>query len=126
MESEPYEEVTIDVDKEYMGVIVEEMGKRKGEMLDTSNNDQGITRLVYRISSRNLLGLRSDLVTKTRGSMLFSSQLLGYFPKGDAAPKLRSGALVAFERGTATRYALGVCRNAALPLFRLEPKCMKV
>jgi GTP-binding protein len=104
--SEPYEEVTIDVDKEYMGVIIEEMGKRKGEMLDTSNNEQGMTRLVYRISSRNLLGLRSDLVTKTRGSMLFSSQLVGYFPKGDVAPKVRSGALIAYERGTATRYAL--------------------
>lgn len=104
--SEPFEEVTIDVDKDYMGVIVEEMGKRKGEMVDTYNNDQGMTRLVYRISSRNLLGLRSDLITKTRGSMLFSSQLIGYFPKGEAAPQLRNGALIAYERGTATRYAL--------------------
>lgn len=103
---EPYEEATIDVEKEYMGTIVEEMGKRKGEMLDTSTNDQGITRLVYRISSRNLLGLRSDLVTKTRGSMLFSTQLIGYLPKGEAAPKLRNGVLISFDRGPATRYAL--------------------
>jgi GTP-binding protein len=103
---EPYEEVTIDVDQDYMGVVIEEMGKRKGELRDTWNNSQGMTRFVYRLSTRNLLGLRSDLITKTRGSMQFSSQLLGYFPKGESAPKLRSGALVAFERGISTRYAM--------------------
>lgn len=104
--SEPYEEMTIEIDQEFNGAVIEEMGKRRGEMTDTSTNMQGITRMVYRISSRNLLGFRSTMLTKTRGNGLFASQSLGYGPVGPLAPTTRNGALVAFEAGTSTKYAL--------------------
>ena len=105
-EHEPYEEITIQVDQDYLGTVIEEMGMRKGELVDSKTNDQESVRQIYKISSRNALGLRSDLITKTRGSALFSSQLIGYLPKGESANRVRNGALVAFDRGVATRYAL--------------------
>jgi GTP-binding protein len=106
VKSEPYEEMTIEIDQSYAGAVIEEMGKRRGEMTDTSTNDQGITRMVYKISSRNLLGFRSVMLTKTRGNGLFASQSIGYGPVGPVAPQSRNGVLVAFEAGTATKYSL--------------------
>jgi GTP-binding protein len=103
--SEPYEEVTIDVDKEYMGLVTEEFGKRKGEMLDmvtTGNN----TRLIYKISDYNLLGVRSILMTKTRGTAILSTYFLGYFPKGPKMESVRNGALIATKPGETVTYGL--------------------
>jgi GTP-binding protein len=62
---EPYEEVTIDINKEYVGLVSEELGKRKGKMLDMVTEPNDTVRLVYKISSGNLLGIRSTLLTKT-------------------------------------------------------------
>lgn len=103
---EPFEEVTVEVDKSNVGVIVEEMGRRRGEMVDTVTNDKEITRMVYKISSRNLLGFRSDMLTKTRGNGLFASRFLGYFPMVAEVAKLRNGVLMTCETGTATTYAM--------------------
>jgi len=103
---EPFEEVTIEVGKEHMGVIIEEMGKRKATLIDTHTNDRGITRMVYRISSRNLLGFRGDILTATRGTGMFASMVLGYFPQEQPASRTRSGVLVSMQRGAATVYAL--------------------
>lgn len=103
---EPFEEATVEVDKSSVGMIVEEMGRRRGEMLDTVTNDKEITRMVYKISSRNLLGFRSDMLTKTRGNGLFASRFLDYFPEAGEVDKIRNGALIACEAGTATTYAI--------------------
>ncbi|VVA44439.1 GTP-binding protein TypA/BipA homolog [Candidatus Roizmanbacteria bacterium] len=103
--NEPYEEVTIDVDKEYMGLVTEEFGKRKGEMIDmvtTSNT----TRLKYKISDYNLLGVRSSLLTKTRGTAILSAYFLGYFPKGPKMESSRNGALIATKPGVTVTYGL--------------------
>jgi GTP-binding protein len=86
--SEPVEEVTIEIDKSYIGLISQDMGQRRAELIDTSSNDQGVTRMVYKISSRNLLGFRSDMLTKTRGNGLFASHFLGFFPVTKEIPKL--------------------------------------
>jgi GTP-binding protein len=102
---EPYEEVTIDVDKEHMGVISEEFGKRKGEMKDMTTNGNNV-RLIYKISDRNLLGIRSSLMTKTRGTGVMSTFFLGYFPKGTDMGTVRNGALVAVKPGMAVTYGL--------------------
>lgn len=115
--SEPWEEVTIEIDKAYIGVISEDMGRRRAEMLDTSTNESGTTRMVYKISSHNLLGFRSDMLTKTRGSGLFASQLLGYLPKGVNVPKLRNGVLVSWERGVSTAYALETVQERGTPFI---------
>lgn len=103
---EPVEEITIEIDKSYIGIIVEEVGKRLGELIDTQTNVQGMTRMVYRISSRNLLGLRSNIMTKTRGNGLFANRFLGYFDEMPTIDKQRNGVLMAFESGSSTNFAL--------------------
>jgi len=104
--SEPYEEITIEIDKAYVGVISEELGRRKAELLDTHTDDRGVTSMLYKISSRNLLGFRGDILTKTRGNGIFATRTIGYFPEGQPIPKIRNGVLVAFETGKSTGYAL--------------------
>jgi GTP-binding protein len=103
---EPFEEVVIEIDQSYVGIIIEEMGKRKGSLIDTNTSPHGITRMVYHISSRNLLGFRSDMLTKTRGNGLFASRFIGYFLEGAHVPKLRNGVLVSIETGVSSGYAL--------------------
>lgn len=103
---EPYEELTIDIDSGLIGIITEEMGKRHGEMLDTHTNDRGTTKMVYKISTRNLLGFRGDIMTKTRGSGIIATRILGYFPMTPKKSKARNGVLVSIETGKSTGYAL--------------------
>ncbi len=102
---EPYEEVTLEVEEEYMGSVTEELGKRKGIMLDMKNID-GKTELRYKISSQNFLGIRNSLMTKTRGTAQVHSYFLGFEPKGPKAEQLRNGALMATKPGTAVSYGL--------------------
>ncbi len=103
---EPFEEITIEIDKSYLGVITQEVGQRRAELLDTLTNDGGLTRMTYRISARNLLGLRSNILTKTRGNGLFAERFIGYFDVLPEIPKLRNGVLIAFESGISKNYAL--------------------
>src|SRR3989344_3171064 len=103
---EPYEELTIDVHKDYMGVISDEIGKRKGKLINMHTvGDTGI-RLVYNISSRNLIGIRSKLLTNTRGTAIMNTYLLGYEPEGTQMESIRNGALVATQTGTTLSYGL--------------------
>lgn len=103
---EPYEELTIDIDSTYVGIITEELGKRRAELLDTHTNEQQMARMLYKISSRNLLGFRSDILTKTRGTGIFATRFIGYFPLSTHIPKIRNGVLISFETGKATTYSL--------------------
>lgn len=103
---EPFEEITIEIDNAYVGIITEELGRRKAELLDTHTNDRGITKMVYKVSSRNLLGFRGDILTKTRGNGLFATRFIGYFPLSPHIPKLRNGVLIAIESGKSSGYAL--------------------
>ncbi len=103
---EPYEEVTIEVDDEFFGLISEEMGKRRAVMKDMKK-DSARTRIVYKIASQNLLGIRNSLLTKTKGTAQLHSYLLGYEPKGTKMETLRNGALVAVKPGMAYNYAIG-------------------
>ena len=103
--SEPYEEVTIDVETQYVGAITEELGKRKGELIDM-HASENMTRFVYKISSQNLLGIRNTLLTKTKGTMQLNTFFLGYFPKGPRAEFSRNGSLIAAETGTTLSYGL--------------------
>ncbi len=103
---EPYEEMTIEIAQDFMGIITEELGRRKAKLIDSMTNSKGITRMVYEVSSRNILGFRSQILTKTRGNGLFSSRFLEHAPLSADLPQLRNGALIATESGTATAYAL--------------------
>lgn len=106
VKSEPFEEVTIEIDHQYVGIIVEDLGQRRAEMLDTHTNERQMTKMVYKVSSRNLLGFRGDILTKTRGNGIFASRFIGYFPISPHIPKLRNGVLISLESGKSSGYAL--------------------
>ena len=105
--SEPYEEVTIDVGKDFIGAITEEFAKRKATMINMTQEPGEITRFVYKVSSKNLLGIRNILLTKTRGTVELNTFFLGYYPKEDSAiEEARPGVLISFDSGTALSYGL--------------------
>ena len=103
---EPFEEITIEIDNDYVGIISEELGRRRAVMLDTHTNQRGVTKMVYKVSSRNLLGFRGDILTKTRGNGIFATQIIGYFPMAPHISKIRNGVLVSIETGKSSGYAL--------------------
>ncbi|MDO8269188.1 MAG: translational GTPase TypA [Candidatus Levybacteria bacterium] len=104
---EPYEEVTIDVGKDYIGVITEEFAKRKATMINMTQEPSEVTRFVYKVSSKNLLGVRNVLLTKTRGTVELNTFFLGYYPKEDTSVEQeRPGVLISFDTGTALSYGL--------------------
>lgn len=103
---EPYEELTVEIDQEYVGVITEELGRRRAEMVDTFTNEKGVARMIYKISSNNLLGFRSKIISKTRGNGLFATRFLGYEKQGVATKQLRNGVMMATQAGQTTAYAL--------------------
>ncbi|HIA91675.1 TPA: translational GTPase TypA [Candidatus Saccharibacteria bacterium] len=103
---EPFEEVTIEIPIEHAGVIQNEFGKRRGEMLEQSNTDSGDVLLRYRIATRNLLGARSSLITATKGTLIMHSLMSGYEPKTTGISQQRNGVLIAHEGGKTTPYAL--------------------
>ncbi len=103
---EPYEELTIDVPKEFLGTISDEIGKRKGQLVTMHTvGDNGI-RIMYKISSRNLIGIRSRMLTNTRGTAVMNTYLLGYEPIGTQMESVRNGALTASQSGTTLSYGL--------------------
>lgn len=113
---EPVEELTIRIQAEYVGVITEELGKRQAQLKDSFTDDRGMAHIVYHISSRNLLGFRSSILSKTRGNGLFEPSFLGYFPvQNRKMRKLRNGVLIATEPGQSTAYALASVQERGIP-----------
>lgn len=103
---EPFEEVTIEVPLEHVGTIQNEFGKRRGELIEQSNITPTDVRLRYRIATRGLLGLRSSLVTATKGTLVMNSIMSGFEPKTGSFDQQRNGVLIAHETGVTTPYAL--------------------
>ena len=106
VQQEPIEELIIEIDQAYVGIITEELGKRHAQLQSSVSNSRGVSRMIYQISSRNLLGFRSEILTKTKGNGLFTSSFLHYAPLQASRLKLRNGALIATEPGMVTAYAL--------------------
>lgn len=103
---EPMEKVVIDVPEEYVGTVIEKLGRRKGELLSMGESKGGRNRLEFSIPSRGLFGYRSEFLTDTRGEGILNSIFAGYEPyKGDIASR-QQGSLVAFETGEAVTYGL--------------------
>jgi GTP-binding protein len=103
---EPIEELIIEVPAEYVGAVQMELGQRRATVKEQFANAAGVTKLVYELPTRALLGLRNILVTQTKGTVIMNSLMIGYQPMGGALQQLRNGALIAFETGTTTPYAL--------------------
>ncbi len=103
---EPIEELTIEVSPEFVGAVSQELGIRKAELKSQELTSSGSTRFVYEITTAALIGLRNNLLTATKGTAIMSSLPNGYKPvEGKYKPE-RNGALIAFEAGTSTAYAL--------------------
>ncbi len=103
---EPYEEVTIEVAQEYIGSVTEEAGKRKAQMRDMKNELSGNVQITYKVSSANLLGIRNNLLIKTRGTAQIYSYYLGFEKRGQRLESVRNGALIASRSGTTVSYGL--------------------
>lgn len=102
---EPYEELTIDVDENYMGSVIENLGKRKAA-LQHMHQENGMVRLVYKIPTRGLLGFRSEFLTETRGMGIMNYVFTGYDEySGEIANRLK-GSLIVMENCTTVGYAL--------------------
>ena len=111
VEHEPFEILTIDVPDEHVGVVIENVSRRKGELTKMDPGTTGFTRLEFSITSRGLIGCRSELMNLTKGYAVVNSSFDGYRPsKGAMAPRAR-GSLVAWENGTTTSYGLYNCQD---------------
>lgn len=103
---EPVEELTIEVDSEYVGAVSQEMGLRKADLKSQELTTTGSTRFTYEITTAALIGLRNNLLTATKGTVIMSSIPKGYKPADSKYKPERNGALISFETGTSTAYAL--------------------
>jgi GTP-binding protein len=103
---EPVELLTIDVPENFVGVVIEKLGSRKAQMTKMHNHGYGRVRLEFRCPSRGLIGLRSELLTDTRGTIVMNSLFDGYTGWLGEIPHRLTGALVADRPGLTTSYAL--------------------
>ena len=109
---EPVEELHVDCDEAFMGVVTEKMAFRKGRMLNCINHGTGRVRLTFSVPSRGLIGYRDEFLTDTKGTGIMNSTFIGYEPwRGDFVTRL-TGSLVADRPGNAVAYAL----------YNLEPR----
>jgi GTP-binding protein len=109
---EPMELLVIDVPEEFVGVVTQQIGMRKGRMQKMQNNGHGRVRIEFRIPSRGLIGFRSQFLTDTKGTGLLNHLFDGYEPWHGHMSKRQTGALVADRPGKTTAYAL----------FHLQPR----
>ncbi len=103
---EPIESLTIEVAPEFVGAVSQELGIRKAELKSQEMTATGSTRFVYEISTAALIGLRNNLLTATKGTVIMSSIPSGYRPADTKYKPERNGALISFESGVSTAYAL--------------------
>ncbi len=108
---EPYEELTVDVEEQYMGTAIEMLGNRKGQMREM-NQGTGMARIVYRIPTRGLLGFRSEFLSATRGMGIMNYVFDGYGPHAGEIRNRKKGVLV----------VKGPCTTVAYALFNLQER----
>lgn len=112
---EPYETVVIDVPDEAVGLIVEKLGKRKGEMVNMKS-ENGFTRLEYFMPTRGLLGYRTEFVTDTKGLGTLSHQFSKYAPMKEEINRRSTGSIISGFDGATTAYSLDTLQDRG-PLF---------
>ncbi|MCL4500049.1 MAG: translational GTPase TypA [Chloroflexi bacterium] len=103
---EPMEELTIDVHDEFVGTVIEELAKRKGEMTSMDKDEAGMNRMIFEAPTRGLIGFRTDFLTLTKGLGLMSRLFMHYGPyRGEIVTRTR-GSLISKESGRATAYSI--------------------
>jgi GTP-binding protein len=103
---EPFEILTVDVEEQHQGVVMEALGARRGDLLDMMPDGRGRVRLDYRIPARALIGFQSEFLNLTRGNGLVSHVFDEYAPAKPEIPSRRNGVLISGEQGEAVAYAL--------------------
>jgi len=109
---EPYEMLTVDVDEQHQGAVMQALGERRGELQDMQPDGKGRVRLDYRIPARGLIGFQTEFLNTTRGTGLMSHVFDEYGPLKPEMPERHNGVLISAEEGEAVAYAL----------FNLEPR----
>jgi GTP-binding protein len=103
---EPFEELTIDVDEKYTGSVIEKLGALKGRMLEMTQGQRGMTRLIYKMPTRGLLGFRKEFMTDTKGMGIMNYVFAGYGPHAGEIINRKNGVLVTMEACATVAYAL--------------------
>jgi len=103
---EPMEHLVVDCPEEYIGIVTQKVGTRRGQMVKMTNHGTGRVRLEYRIPARGLIGYRSEFLTDTRGTGLLNHLFDGWAPWHGDIPRRTTGALVADREGRVTGYAI--------------------
>ena len=103
---EPYENLTVDVPDDNQGAVMEELGRRRGELTNMESDGNGRTRLEYHIPARGLIGFQGEFMTMTRGVGLMSHVFDDYAPVKPDMPGRHNGVLISQEQGEAVAYAL--------------------
>ena len=106
VKNEPYENLTVDIEDETQGSVMEELGRRKGELTNMESDGLGRTRLEYKIPARGLIGFQGEFLTMTKGTGLMSHVFEEYSPVKSDIPGRRNGVLISSEKGEAVAYAL--------------------
>lgn len=104
--NEPFERATIDVSEEFMGVVIEKLGTRKGQMVQMVNHGSGRVRMEFEIPARGLIGYRTEFLTDTKGTGLLTHMFDGFRPWSGTITHRASGALVADRNGKVTGYSV--------------------
>ncbi len=119
---EPFELVVIDIPEEFIGVVTEALGRRKGQMAKMINNGTGRVRLEYEIPSRGLIGFRGEFLTETKGTGLLNTLFLRFDGWKGEMKSRPTGSLIADRNGVATTYALFNLQERGLMFIRPQTK----
>jgi GTP-binding protein len=103
---EPYEALSVDVEEQHQGAVMEALGQRRGDLVNMASDARGRARLDYRIPARGLIGFQGEFMNLTRGTGLISHVFDGYAPMKGDIPERRNGVLISQEDGEAVAYAL--------------------
>ncbi|HYF96930.1 MAG TPA: EF-Tu/IF-2/RF-3 family GTPase, partial [Patescibacteria group bacterium] len=119
---EPIEELIIEVPAEHVGAVQMELGARRATLKEQFASPKGVTKLVYTLPTRALLGLRNILMTKTQGTVIMNSLMIGHEPMGTALQQLRNGVIISFEAGVTTPYALQMVEERGITFIAAGEK----
>lgn len=111
---EPIEYAMIDVEQDYVGVVIEKLGRRKGELESMNPSQTGFTRLVFSIPARGLIGYRQEFLSDTRGNGVLNTEFKSFEPFKGEIPKRSMGSLIAFETGVASAYGLHAAQDRGI------------
>ncbi|MBM3590059.1 MAG: translational GTPase TypA [Alphaproteobacteria bacterium] len=119
---EPIEEVVVDVDDNFSGVVVEKLSSRKGEMIEMKPSSGGKTRVVFYVPSRGLIGYQSEFLTDTKGTGVLNRIFHEYSPYKGEMKSVKNGALIATDPGEAVAYALWNLQDRGVMFVKPQQK----